>query len=181
MTKQGKEFEAAVETSCAEQGIFYFRVRDVNLPPDVRMRVKLPQNRYDCLVYYKDHLFPLELKSTQGKSISFSESIIKQHQIDNLKQATEYEGVIPGFLFNFREVEGNKTYFVHIDDFLIYKNIAENQLEHTYKNKVNKSSIPVAICEEIGVPVVNVKKVRKYRYYVNKLLDSLIIKTKGIS
>jgi len=173
LAKQGKEFEAAVETSCSEQGIFYFRVRDVNLPPDVRMRVKLPQNRYDCLVYYKDHLFPLELKSTQSKSLSFSESIVKKHQIDNLKQATEYDGVIPGFLINFRE-EGNRTFFVHIDKYLEYKNIAENQLEHTYKSKINKSSIPVSICEEIGTEVVSIKKVSKYRYYINKLLDSLI-------
>jgi penicillin-binding protein-related factor A (putative recombinase) len=174
MSNFGKEFELAVETSCKEQNIFYFRVRDVN-PMAIKPNFKLPQNKYDSLLYYKDHLFPIEMKSTKGKSFSFSESIIKQHQIDNLVDAVKYDGVIAGFLFNFRESE-NQTYFVHINDFMKYKHIAENQLEHTYQNKINKSSIPLAICKEIGIEVRNVKKVRKYRYYLNKLFDELIEK-----
>lgn len=173
MTKEGKVFESSIEQSCKDQSIFYFRVRDVNLPPDVRMRVKLPQNKYDCLLFYKNHLFPTELKSTKDKSISLKEHMIKQHQIDNLKEAAKYPDVIAGFLFNYREPD-NRTFFVHIDKFIEYKNIAENGLDHTYKSKVNKSSIPITICEEIGVEVVSVKKVKNYRYYVNKLLDDLI-------
>ena len=175
MAKEGKIFESDVEISSKEQGIYYMRIRDVNLPPDVRMRVKLPQNKFDNLLFYKGHLFPLELKSTKAKSVSFAESIIKQHQLDSLKEASTYDGVIAGLLFNFRESE-NKTYFVHINDFLEYKKIAENELEHTYESKVNKSSIPIAICEEIGVPIVNLKKKIRYRFYINKLLDELISK-----
>lgn len=180
MTKKpnkGKEFESSIEQSCADQSIFYFRVRDVNLPPDVRMRVKLPQNKYDSLLYYKNHLFPLELKATKAKSVSFAESVIKQHQIDNLLAASKYDGVISGILFNFYETEDNPTYFVEINDFIKYKNIAQNEItEHTYKSKVNKSSISLNICKEIGVPVTSVKKKVKYRYYVNKLLSELIEK-----
>jgi penicillin-binding protein-related factor A (putative recombinase) len=119
------------------------------------------------------------MKSTKSKSISFSESIIKQHQIDNLLDAVSYDGVIAGFLFNFREPD-NKAYFVHISDFVKYKHIAENQLEHTYKSKINKSSIPIAICQEIGIEVTNVKKVKKYRYVLNKLFDQLIEKYRHI-
>ena len=175
LAKEGKKFESDIETSAKEQGIYYMRIRDVNLPPDVRMRVKLPQNKFDNLLFYKGHLFPLELKSTKAKSISFSESIIKQHQLDSLKEAAGYEGVIAGLLFNFRECD-NKTFFVHINDFLTYKNIAENELDHTYESKVNKSSIPIGICEEIGKPVTNLKKKINYRHYINKLLDELIDK-----
>jgi penicillin-binding protein-related factor A (putative recombinase) len=175
LSKEGKEFEQSIETSAAEQSIFYFRVRDVNLPPDVRMRVKLPQNKYDSLLFYKHHLFTVEMKSTKSKSVSFSESIIKQHQIDNLLEATKYDGVIAGFLFNFREPE-NKSYFVHISEFVKYKHIAENQLEHTYQSKINKSSIPIGICQEIGIELRNVKKVKKYRYYLKMLFDELIEK-----
>lgn len=174
MSKEGKIFESSIEQSCKDQSVFYFRVRDVNLPPDVRMRVKLPQNRYDCLLFYKEHLFTIEMKSTKAKSISFSESIIKQHQIDNLLEASKFDGVIAGFLFNFREPT-DQTYFVDIESFIEYKNVAQNELtQHTYKSKVNKSSISLNICKEIGVPVTAVKKVKKYRYYVNKLLDELI-------
>jgi penicillin-binding protein-related factor A (putative recombinase) len=176
LSKEGKEFEQAIETSATEQNIFYFRVRDVN-PMAIKPNFKLPQNKYDSLLYYKDHLFPIEMKSTKGKSFSFSESIIKQHQIDNLVEAVKYEGVIAGFLFNFRE-PNNETYFVDIESFVKYKHIAENQLEHTYQNKINKSSIPIGICREIGIEVHNVKKKVKYRYYLNKLFDELIEKYK---
>jgi penicillin-binding protein-related factor A (putative recombinase) len=171
---EGKIFEQSVEQSAQEQNIFYFRVRDVN-PMAIKQNFKLPQNKYDSLMYYNDHLFPIEMKSTKGKSFSFSESIIKKHQIDNLLDAVNYEGVIAGFLFNFR-IEGNPTYFVGIKDFITYKHIAENQLEHTYQSKINKSSIPLAICKEIGIEVHNVKKKVKYRYYLNKLFDELIQK-----
>lgn len=177
MAKEGKEFESALQTSAKEQKIYYIRIKDVNLPPDVRMRVKLPKNQFDNLMYYKGYLFPIECKSTKSKSFSFSESIIKKHQIDSLKEASTYDGIIPGFLFNFRQPE-DKVYFVHIDDFITYKNIAENELKHTYKSKINKSSIPIAICQEIGTEVTGIKKVSKYRYYINKLLDELIIKYK---
>lgn len=175
----GKEFESAIEQSCSEQNVWYFRVRDVNLPPDVRMRVKLPHNKYDSLLYHKGQLFPFEMKATKSKSVSFSESIIKQHQIDSLLEASKFEGVVSGFLFNFYGVEGNPTYFVEINDFVKYKYIAQNEItKHTYKSRVNKSSISLNICKEIGVPVTSVKKIKKYRYYVNKLLDELIEKYK---
>lgn len=147
------------------------------LPPDVRMRVKLPQNKYDSLLYYKDHLFPIEMKSTKAKSISFAESMIKQHQIENLKEANTYEGAIPGFLFNFRE-DVPRTFFIHIDDLIKVKHISENELPHTYKGRINKSSISMSICEEIGIEVKSVKKVKRYRYYINKLLKELIEKHK---
>ncbi|MGG2091373.1 hypothetical protein AB1283_26020 [Bacillus sp. S13(2024)] len=174
MASEGKEFESSIEESCKEQKIYYFRVRDVN-PMALKSGFAVPKNKFDTLIYYKNHLFPIEMKSTKGNKISFSESIIKANQIHNLKEACEYEGLIPGFIFNFREHD-NKTYFVHINDFLKYKNIAENKLEHTYKSKVNKSSIPIGICEEIGTEVISIKKKVKFRYYINKLLDTLTSK-----
>ena len=174
MAKEGKQFETSIETSCKEQKIFFFRVRDVN-PMALKSNFTVPKNKFDSLIYSKGYLFPLEFKSTKDNKFSFSESIIKKHQIDSLKEASTYEGVIAGFLFNFRE-NGNETYFVHINDFLNYKNIAQNKLEHTYKSKVNKASIPIDICKEIGTLIINVKKVSNYRYYINKLLDELISK-----
>jgi penicillin-binding protein-related factor A (putative recombinase) len=175
LSKEGKQFEKDVEQSAKDQSIFYFRVRDVNLPPDVRMRVKLPQNKYDCLLYYKGYLLPVEMKSTKDKNISMKEHMIKAHQIKSLKEATTYENVIPGFIFNFREPT-NRAFFIHITDFVTYQNIAENKLEHTYKSKINKSSIPIGICEEIGIEITNAKKQVNYRYYINKMIDELVEK-----
>lgn len=172
----GKIFESEIEQACEDQKIFYFRVRDVFIPAHLRMKIRVPKNKYDSLMYYNNHLFTIEFKATdKAKSFSFSEDVIKQHQIENLKKATEYDGIVSGFIFNFRQTN-NETYFVHIDDFLKYKNIAENKLTHTYKSKVNEKSIPIGICREIGVPVKNVKKQIRYRFYINSLLDELINK-----
>ncbi|QVN25739.1 hypothetical protein [Bacillus halotolerans] len=171
---QGKVFEANIEKSAADQKLFFYRIKDVN-PMFLKRGASVSKNKYDCFLFFKGYLFPFELKSTKSKSISFSEKIIKLQQIKYLKEATQYPNIIPGFLFQFREPV-NKVYFVHIDDFLTYKNIAEKQLEHTYKNKVNKSSIPIAICEEIGTEVRWMKKKVNYIYYLNKLCGELIAK-----
>jgi penicillin-binding protein-related factor A (putative recombinase) len=170
----GKLFEEDMKSSAKEQNIFFYRVKDV--PPTLlKPNARVSKNDFDSFIYRKPNLFPIEFKSTQNKSVSFEEKIIKSHQIEALKEAVEYDGLIAGFIFNFREYE-NATYFVHINDFLAYKNIAENELENTYKSKINKSSIPLDICKEIGVEVRNVKKKVRYRYYINKLLDELIEK-----
>lgn len=174
MAKEGKSFEADMETSAKQQGVFYFRVRDVN-PMAIKKGQSVPKNRYDALLFYKQHLLPVEMKSTKSKSISFDESIIKDYQIKSLQEAAKYNDVIPGFLFNFREPD-NRVFFVHIDKFIEYKHIAENRIkEHTYASRVNKSSIPIGICEEIGVEVKGVKKKVNYRWYINRLIDELIV------
>ncbi|WP_423231214.1 Holliday junction resolvase RecU [Bacillus safensis] len=171
-TNLGKVFEANIQQSAKDQGLFFYRIKDVN-PMAIKRNFGVSKNKYDCILFAKGVLFPLELKSTKSKFISFSESIIKAQQIKHLEAASKYEGVLPGFLFNFREPE-NRVFFVHIEDFLKYKNIAENQLEHTYISKVNKSSIPIGICEEIGIEVRWMKKKVNYTYYINKMCDSLI-------
>ncbi|MEK4692225.1 hypothetical protein NSQ09_21755 [Bacillus sp. FSL W8-1202] len=171
---QGKVFEANIEKSAADQKLFFYRIKDVN-PMFLKRGAAVSKNKYDCFLHFNGYLFPFELKSTKNKSISFSEKIIKPQQIKHLKEATQYPNIIPGFLFQFREPE-NKVYFVHIDDFLKYKSIAEKQLEHTYNNKVNKSSIPIAICEEIGTEVRWMKKKVNFTYYLNKLCGELIKK-----
>ncbi|NDJ99777.1 hypothetical protein [Bacillus subtilis] len=171
---QGKVFEANIEKSAADQKLFFYRIKDVN-PMFLKRGAAVSKNKYDCFLHFNGYLFPFELKSTKDKSIAFREKIIKPQQIKYLKEATQYPNIIPGFLFQFREPE-NKVYFVHIDEFLKYKNIAEKQLKHTYKNKVNKASIPIAICEEIGTEVRWMKKKVNYTYYLNKLCVELIKK-----
>jgi len=93
-------------------------------------------------------LYCLELKSTKQKSISFEvtslksqpKKMIHKHQIEGLMKFREYDYVVSGFVFNFRD-EKNKiehTYFQNIDDFNIMvksldkKSFNENDLK---KNK----------------------------------------------
>ncbi len=174
MSKEGKVFEKNVEDSCKAQKIFYHRLRDIMIHPDLRMRIRVPKNRYDAILFDQGYLFPLEFKSTKQKSISLKEEIIKAHQIESLLEATEYEQTIPGFILNFRESE-NFTCFIHIKDFVAYKEMAEgNRTNITYKSKINKSSIPIDICKEIGIEILNAKKKTNYFYDVKKLINKLI-------
>jgi len=175
VVNKGKEFEQSLKDSATEQKVFFYRIKDV---PQMMLKQgsKVSQNNYDAFMYHNNYLFAIELKSTKAKSISFSESMIKKHQIESLKEAVKYEGIIAGFIFQYREPD-NKTYFVHIDDFITYKDHAEGRNNTiTYSSKVNKSSIPIGICEEIGIELINIKKKVKFRYYVRKLLDELIKK-----
>ncbi|MED4817663.1 hypothetical protein [Bacillus atrophaeus] len=173
-TNQGKVFEANVQQSAKDQALFFYRIKDVN-PMAIKRGFGVSKNNYDCFLHNKGHLFPMELKSVKSKSIPLAESMIKANQIKHLQEAAKYENVVPGFLMQFREPE-NKVYFLHIDDFIKYKNIAEKQLPHPYKNRVNRASVPIGICEEIGTEVRWMKKKVNYTYYLNKLCDELIKK-----
>lgn len=175
MTKNpGKVFEEDLKNSADEQHTFFYRIKDVP-PIMLKPKVSVSKNDFDSFIYKKPNLFPVELKSTQSKSISFSESIIKQHQIEALHNSSKYDGLISGFIFNFREYD-NQTYFVEINDFLLYKKCAEEGVCEIEYAKVNKSSIPLEVCEQIGEPIHNVKKKVRYRYYIAKLIDNLIDK-----
>ncbi|GAB6989613.1 Holliday junction resolvase RecU [Paenibacillus pini] len=174
----GKIFEESFKSSVlnCEEKIFFFRIKDVNVPPDLRNRVKLVRNDYDCLMFTSGHLFTLELKSTKEKSISFSESIIKQHQIDNLLEASTHNGVISGFLFNFREPE-NRLFFIHIRDFIDYQMAAQRKItNHKYRAKINKSSIPISICEEIGIEIKSTKMRVNYKYNIKEFVKEALLK-----
>jgi penicillin-binding protein-related factor A (putative recombinase) len=171
----GKEFEEQLKQSAKDQEIFFYRIKDVN-PLFLKPNAKVSQNNFDSFIYKKPNLFPVELKSTGQKSISFDEKIIKKHQIQALEDAAKSDGVIAGFIFNFREYD-NATYFVHIRDFLEIQHLSENEIkEHRFNSKLNKSSIGLDICKEVGIDIRNFKKKVKYTYYINSLLDSLIDK-----
>jgi penicillin-binding protein-related factor A (putative recombinase) len=171
----GKNFEEELKTSAAEQGVFFYRIKDVN-PMFLKPNTRVSKNDFDSFIYKKPNLFPVELKSSGQRSISFDEKIIKQHQIGALKEAVEYDGLIAGFIFNFREYD-NFTCFVHINDFLEIQELSQKQInKHRFKSKLNKSSIGLDICKEVGIEIHNMKKKVKYRYYIKKLLEELIEK-----
>lgn len=173
----GKEFEAQFQKSCAsvKPKVFFYRLKDQSLPPDLRSRVPVSRNKYDCIMFDSGHLLTLELKSTGQKSVSFDEKIIKQHQIDNLIDAATYPNVISGFLINFREFE-NFTFFIHINEFVKYKQAAQTESkEHTYV-KLNKSSIPLEVCEHIGIKINNYKMKTKYHYHIREFISEAIKK-----
>jgi len=172
--KDGKKFEEDIQKSASNQNLFNFRVRDVDHTSLKRGRA-VPRNKYDLILFNKPYLFPMELKSTKSKSISYSESDpkIKEHQIEALTEDSKIDGVVAGFLFNFREPD-NKVYFVHIDDFNYYRKATKGEVEHNYKGKLNQQSIPLHIVEQIGIEVKGVKKRTRFTYMIKSTLEELI-------
>lgn len=80
------------------------------------------KNPFDYLMWdSKKHiLYALELKTVAGKSISFERckeenKEIHHHQIEGLNKWNEYDGIICGFIIEFRKIE--KTVFIDIDEF----------------------------------------------------------------
>lgn len=169
----GNEFEDSFEASCRKAKVFFSRNRDVYIPPDLRKRIKVPKNLYDYFMFSKKTLFPLELKSTKEMNLPFKN--IKSHQLEALEAASKYSDTISGILINFRH-ETNRCFFIHINDFLQYKKVAEGKSENRYKSKINKSSIPYLICEEIGIEVRNTKLKVNYTYGVKELIEDCLEK-----
>lgn len=181
-SRDGKKFEANIKQSCDKEGVFFDRIKDISISPNIpekyRKMIPRPKNKYDCYIFSNHYLFPIELKSTQETRMSFSESIIKKHQIDSLTWANQFasDGIIAGFLFNFRTQ--NETYFIHIQDFNTYKEIAESgSKEHSYP-KVNKSSMPIEVCRQIGIEIKYKKLRTNYHYYIKEFIERAIEKYK---
>jgi penicillin-binding protein-related factor A (putative recombinase) len=175
---QGKAFEEQLQLSSKNTKLFFYRIKDQSIPIEMRSKVPVSKNKYDCIIFDSGHLFTLELKSTGNKSISFDEKIIKQHQIDNLVEANTYDGVISGFIFNFREYE-NATYFVGIDEFNKYKDVAQSESSESSYVKLNKSSIPLEVCEQIGVKIQCYKKRTNFHYHIKTFVEEAIVRYGG--
>jgi penicillin-binding protein-related factor A (putative recombinase) len=167
----GREFEADIQQSCKDQGCFFHRIKDVYIPPDLRTRIQITPNKYDFFIF-KDILIPVELKSGEGKNFSLSESIIKSHQISSLLEAAQYDQIFPGLLFNFRSAD-NATYFVPIQEFVIYQKVIDGECDKVYKSKLNKSSIPIGIIDEIGLRLKTEKKRVHWRYDIIDLVEQI--------
>lgn len=176
--KIGQVFQTSIENSCDENGIFFHNIKDVNIPFQYRKQIRIPKNKFDSFLYYKGHLFAVELKTTNKKSLSLAESVVKAHQIENLEKASKFEGVKAGLLVNFREQPENLTYFIPIDKLTEYMEYAKTPKEHPYKcrqgRQINRSSIPIDVCKEIGVELHSELKRVHYRYAVKELLEEII-------
>ena len=165
----GAQFEASVQDSCVHHSIFVYRVRDVFVPPELRSRIEIPEIPYDYIIA-NGIIIPAELKSTQEKSLSFK--MIRKNQIDGLGRAQQYLNTFPGFIFNFRDYN-NRTYYVHIKDFLYYQRVVAGEAANPYRWKVNAASMPLEICADIGVPVDNKLLKVHYRYDIPKLINDV--------
>lgn len=147
MPNDGKKFEQKWR-ECAEKAkIFTLRIADSDMSFHTQRELRsrfTQKSPYDFLHYYRGELFCLELKHTKYKSISFqltpddTDGMIHSHQINSLVNASMFEGVHAGFIFNFRKEDEHNpdedTYYMSIQDF---SNFAVN----TTKKSINKLDI----------------------------------------
>lgn len=125
-----------------------------------RFSLKSP---YDIFLYKRDSaLFFLELKSSGGTSISFSEENdkkeIKASQIKSLTRASTY-GINAGLILNFRKYD--KTFYLSIQDFAVF-------VKETDKKSINLKDVE----ESGGVLIPQTRKKVRFWYDINTLFES---------
>lgn len=160
----GKDFERQWISSL-HPNVFCQRLSDpaasFSSPASLRFSNKNP---FDFLLYRYPHLYALELKSRIG-AISFftpdapDRSVdIKKWQIEGLKKSAEHQGVISGFVLNFRDKA--HTYFLPISAFLSFSG-------STSKKSINESDVI-----SLGAYLIpQTLKRTKYAYDIDAFLD----------
>lgn len=168
----GKKFEDNWKASVPED-VYYLRLHDSansfnQNSSTLRFSMKSP---YDCQLFdgKTRTLYCLELKSASGKSMSFERTKgdnktanIKYHQIESLTKASKYEGMVVGFIFNFRfeDKDTEMTYFQSITDF--NKMIGD----------ISKKSFNIIdLLKYNPVKIEQTKKKVNYTYNVEKFLE----------
>ena len=155
---EGKKFEQDFVKSVPEY-IFRYRFKDGTAGfkgqknENVRFQAK---NVCDFMLYH-EKLILLELKSHKGKSIPFS--CIRENQLEELSKANNFEGIVPGIVFNFRDLE--LTYFVSIRHI------------HYYFHHAERKSFPLEFIQQYGLPIDGHKKRVRYQYDIGEFVDEL--------
>lgn len=168
----GKKFEQdfASEAKKAKEGkIFVHRLKDSDMSYSQRNTYYTPTNICDYFLFFEGRLYALELKTTTYKSISFDRNekdkkMIRFHQIQDLTNLLQYDNVVPGFVFNFKDEEKNieKVYFMYINDF-------NNFISNTDKSSINATDIVL----NGGIPIEAVCKRKWFGYNIDKMIDDI--------
>lgn len=161
----GKIFEQQWKKSIPKYALFY-RLRDSAQSfggGNLRFSSKNP---FDCIMWDSQRhiLYALELKTVQRHSISFERSKddkgeIHFHQIKGLTEWRQYDGIMAGFVIEFREIE--KTIFLDILDF-------NNLISRINKKSFNYNDLNKYRIKYMVIP--QKKAISKYTYDVNYLL-----------
>lgn len=118
----GKKFESSIQ-SCVPEYALMYRLPDSAQSFGGSSKLRFSKkNPFDFLLWdsLRHILYAFELKTVAGKSISFERSKdetgeIHFHQINGLREWSLYDGIISGFIVEFRQIE--KTIFIEINDF----------------------------------------------------------------
>jgi hypothetical protein len=174
LINEGKKFENSIKNSIPND-CYFLRLHDpaqsFNQTDNLRFSL---QNPYDCQIYSYPLLFCLELKSTEGTSMTYYREdfvdktkkqtfMVKKNQVQGLLKANESDGIVSGFLLNWRlKNDSQHTYFWHINDFLY----CTNKLD---KKSFNESDV----ISNKGVLIEQCKLKTNYRYNLEKFISNI--------
>lgn len=158
MKKSGKRFEENFRKSIPND-IFYYRLKDNSNTWSNGDKTRFtPNNICDAIMFDGDYLYTLELKSTKGKSLPYSN--IKDHQINDLLWCSNFENVISGFVIEFSDC--NECYFIEISQF------------ETFKNNNNRKSLPIEYCRNMGIKI-GVKRLKvNSKFDIKSFIDECV-------
>lgn len=115
------------------------------------------KNICDCLMFDGSWLFLVELKSTKGKSLPFSN--IRTSQIEDLSKANKFKNIVAGFFIEFNEID--RAFFIKIEDFI------------SFQKTSSRKSIPIKELEKLGVEVETTKLRVNNRFNVKKMIGDV--------
>ncbi|MCD7810270.1 MAG: Holliday junction resolvase RecU [Ruminococcus sp.] len=167
MSNVGKVFEASFKKSVPEYALIY-RLPDAAQSFGGVSGLRFSRkNPFDFILWdSKRHiLYALELKTVSGKSISFERTKedkgeIHFHQIEGLNEWNKYDGIICGFIIEFREIE--KTVFIDIDSF-------NSLISKTPKKSLNYNDLTNEDASYCTIP--QSKKRTRYSYGIDDFLS----------
>lgn len=160
---KGKVFEQQFK-ACVPDYCLLIRINDPPQSFQKTARFSIP-NPCDYLMFdTKRKLYlPIELKSTKLRSMPYS--MIREHQIESLTKFSQYKGVVPGFLLNYRDDDTHfeRCYFVRIDEF-------NTMAKNTNKKSFNEIDI-LQIADAIKID--GVKARTRWTWDIDGLLEKI--------
>ena len=176
MKNAGKQFESDFQKSVPCY-CFCHRLKDTAQSYNSSDKTKFSwDNPCDFFIFSStSHLFyALELKSTKYKSMTYAKSkeedkgknkkMIKYHQIESLRELSQYNGIYAGFLLNFRDEknECERTYYIDINRF------------DTMCKRVGKGSFnEIDLIQNFALKVNGQKKRVHYRWDIGDMLGDI--------
>ena len=167
MKNQGKIFEDDFRNSLDldNPDLFFYRFKDGTASwgdknnPNVRFQQK---NISDCMLFYKEKLFIVELKSHKGKSLPLN--CIRDNQFIEMYKASFKKNVYPIVIIFFSDIQ--ECYGIKMTDIIEFraKNISK--------------SIPLLFAREKGLKIDCRKKLTHYTFNILDFLDNFIEKQK---
>ena len=166
MGTEGKSFERDFIKSVPDT-VYHYRFKDGTAAWGEGDNTRFQSNNICDFLLFDGRLWLLELKSHLGKSFPYTAVMgsydkekgtwSKEKQLNDLEKASQFSGIISGYVFNFRDL--SLTYFVPV------------RHVHYYFYHSDTKSFPLKFIQEYGALIgQEIKKVH-YRYCVKEFLE----------